>query len=77
MKPNNFKALEEQQEAQFRGKSEDIQKNVTHSVGIVKLIGNIFELYLPRVFSVFTYMSGGSSTDLEDHKNDQPKYPNT
>ncbi len=79
MKANNFKALQEENEDRFANKSEGVKKNVNHSIGLVKMIGNMFDLFIPRIFSVFTYMSGGSPSDKnqdEDKKN-TTKYPNT
>lgn len=77
MKPNNWKALEEEQEEIFRDKGDMVQENINHSVSLVKMIGNLFELYLPKVFNVFTSMSGGSPSEDEPIEKKNPKYPNT
>lgn len=79
MKLNNFKALEQESEDRFEEKSDSIKNNVNHSLGLVKMIGNMFELFVPKIFSVFTYMTGGSPSNNNqvDEKPGNSKYPNT
>ena len=85
---NNFKELERQNEKEYGTPPEHVRDNILGSLSLFKFIGDILELYLPRVFSLMVRMSGGApiqnvSNELEEDKgehrgdNTRPKYPNT
>ncbi len=76
MKPNNFKSLEHEYENEFDTKREQLKTKVDGSIGLIKFIGNIFELYLPQVLGVFGYMSG-NPRKKENPDAKKKKYPNT
>lgn len=78
MPANSFKELEKLNEDKFRGREDRLKSNINHSVGIFQFIGDLVELYLPKVFSLFSRMSGGGPSNA-DHTSDEerPKYPNT
>ena len=78
---NNFKELEKEQVEQFSQiQKEKVKSSIDSSVGMFRFIGDIFELYLPKVVDMFVRMSGGGpnenglSKKKENH--DNPKYPN-
>ncbi len=77
MKPNNFKSLENEQVNKFESKKEHVKSKVDGSIGLIKFIGNIFELYLPQVLGVFGYMSGNPRRNKSSPENTEKKYPNT
>ncbi len=51
MSKNNFEQLEEQMEQKYDDASEAIKQNVTSRKGTWDLIGDLFELYIPQIFS--------------------------
>ena len=60
MSINNFKRLEEEEEV-GRGHSPlppRVGRNVRGNIGLIEFIGNIVELYLPKVFEMFSSISG-------------------
>ncbi len=60
MSKNNFQQLEEQMEAKYDKASDAIKNNVTSRKGTWDLIGDLFELYIPQIFSTLI----GSNTNL-------------
>jgi len=51
MEKNNFRRLEKEMEEQYEKSSDKIKKNVVKRKGTWDLIGDLFELYIPRIFS--------------------------
>lgn len=51
MEKNNFQKLEELMEAEYAKSSDSIKHNVTSRKGSWDLIGDLFELYIPKIFS--------------------------
>jgi hypothetical protein len=83
---NNFKELARQQEREIGSPPEEIRNNLVGNINLFQFIGEIIELYLPKVFNLIVRMSGGSprqnvsnTMDEGDHKSDyrRPRYPNT
>ena len=72
MATNNFKLLEAEMESKFEDSSEAIKKNVNDQRGVWSLIGDLFELYIPRIFSAFigSNISMNGSGKREDFKKD-------
>ena len=83
---NNFKELEKQQERELGAPPEHIRNDLIGNLELFQFLGEIIELFLPKVFSLFVRMSGdapkqniSSENENGDHKGDyrRPKYPNT
>lgn len=82
---NSFKELENEEQAKFSEQSEQkIRHSLESNVGLFHFIGEIVDLYLPKIFGMFIKMSGGgpSPTDEKNNPNrssdnERPKYPNT
>lgn len=51
MKKNNFQQLEEEMEKKYEKASVQIKNNVVKRKGMWDLIGDLFDLYVPRIFS--------------------------
>ena len=51
MEKNNFRRLEKEMEEQYEKSSDKIKKNVVKRKGTWDLIGDLFELYIPKIFS--------------------------
>ena len=60
MSKNNFEQLEEQMEAKYQNASNAIKQNVESRKGSWDLIGDLFELYIPKIFSTLI----GSNANL-------------
>ena len=72
MATNNFKLLEAEMESKFEDSSEAIKKNINDQRGVWSLIGDLFELYIPRIFSalVGSNISMNGRGGREDIKKD-------
>ena len=73
-KRNSFKQLEEEQIDEFLiqrpGVPPQIEMGVMGNVRTVGFLGNILELYLPRVFELFISLVGGRMEEEEGGSND-------
>ncbi len=78
MRINNFKELEREQIVQYEKNTEKVHRSISSNVGILSFIGDIFELYLSRIFGLFVSATGGSPKAPDNRSdNGRPKYPNT
>ncbi len=85
MSKNSFKELAKDNQKNFEGKEKRIKENINHSIGFFHFIGDIIELFVPRVVQVFLGISGakGPNKDAEEggsrssDSQDTPRYPNT
>ena len=69
MEKNSFKLLEEEMESKFQESSEEIKFNINQRKHFWTLIGEILELYIPRVFN--TLIGGVNySSNLLENKGD-------
>ena len=57
---NNFKRLEEEEEKRYPGAPPEIESNIQSEIGIFKMIGQIVDMYLPKVVEVFVMITGGN-----------------
>ncbi len=64
MEKNNFQKLEELNEAKFAESADAIKNNVSSRKGSWSLIGDLIELYVPRIFSTLI----GSNESLTKNK---------
>ncbi len=64
---NSFKKLEEEQIKEYFEDNPDIEPRiemgVTNNVRLFGFVGNILELYLPRVLDLFISLVGGKKDD--------------
>lgn len=73
---NSFKKLMEEEEKQYPHAPVEIEKEVIESVRVIKLMGNVVELYLTRIIELFLSMMGGNKVQAdtiesrEDSEND-------
>ncbi len=56
---NNFKELEEEQLGLYPHSPSEVENNVKGSMRLFSFVGDIVELYLPRVFDMFISLVGG------------------
>lgn len=58
---NSFKKLREEETENYQEPPLKLKKDVEGNLSLVKFVGQIFELYLPRVVGVFISLAGGSN----------------
>lgn len=74
MRVNNFKELEREEIKNLDPAINKIKSNVNSNLGIFQFIGEMVELFLPKVFNMFIHLS--SNKEATDDR-DRRKYPNT
>jgi len=62
---NNFKELENEELKKYPHTPDEIEHNVKGSMRFVQFIGDIVELYLPKVFDLFISLAGGERAPEE------------
>lgn len=80
---NNFEELERNNLENLREPSKDVKRNVDSTVGIFRFVGDIVDLFLPKLMDIFLHVTGGEGkkkeptmTRNQDDKLDS-RYPNT
>ncbi len=75
MRVNNFKELEKEEMKNLDPSVNRIKSRVNSNLGIFQFIGEMFEMFLPKLASILVSLTGGSS--IEDPKRNKDKrYPN-
>lgn len=61
---NNFQRLQEQQEEEFynEARHDQLRSSLHHTLGTFRFIGQVIDIYLPRVVDMLIVASGGNST---------------
>lgn len=65
MATNNFKRLEEEEEKQFPHAPPEVETNLMGNMRMTHFVGNVVELYLPRIFEMILNLFGSNK---EIHK---------
>ncbi len=68
--PNVFEQLQEEHEEGFNEVSDSVKKNISSRRGFWALVGNVIDLYLPKVVST---LLGGNDITRKDTDRDQIK----
>ena len=76
MSVNNFKELEREEMKNLDPSISKIKSNVNSNLGIFQFIGEMVELFLPKLFNMFVDLTGGKS-DITSSDKKNNKYPNT
>ena len=66
---NNFEKIEEDLISQFGEPPKSVKRNIDESFSIFRMIGNIIELFMPKVIEVFVNLAGGDKDDSGKNKN--------
>lgn len=64
MARNNFQQLEDEENKTYPGVPGGIKSNIQSEVGVLKMVGQIVEVYLPKVVEFFIMIAGGSSEKM-------------
>ena len=75
---NSFKLLEEEQIQQAPHVAPEIEANLEGNMRFARMVGDVIELYLPKVFGILVSFIGGnpsslSSTEGQRDTGDSPK----
>ena len=66
MQINNFKRLQEEEERIYQERHErNVRSNLLHSLGVMRFVGQVVDMYLPKIFELFVMALGGKS---EEHQ---------
>ena len=69
---NNFKDLFREEELRFERQApqeDKVRSGIWRTLGFFKLLGQIIEMFIPRVFDVFVAAAGGDpNTDAKNYK---------
>ncbi len=68
---NNFQQLEEKKMNEYPNSTKDVKKRVDKTMDIYRFVGNIFDLYFPKIVGYVTTMLGGDSKTAKSSR-----YPN-
>ena len=68
---NNFQELESQKLNTFEESTQRVKKNVDKSMDLYRFVGNIFDLYFPKIVGFMNAVLGG-----EPPSQNKSKYPN-
>lgn len=73
MRINNFKRLHEEEEELYLKKyDEKIRGNLFQSLSMFRLVGQIVEMYLPKMFEMIVVAAGGRLDDKPKHTGTAP-----
>jgi len=72
MRLNNFQELE-RQEMEQRKVPQKVKNSIDSQVGFFQFIGNLFELFIPRMVDLFANKMTNGTTPSD---NDNSRYPN-
>lgn len=73
MQINNFKRLQEEDEETYRRKHEEkVLTNIMSSLSAFRLVGQMVEMYLPKIFEMFVVAMGGRMQDNVPHSRSTP-----
>lgn len=71
---NNFKKLQEQELSDVEFRSNSIKSGISSSMGAFRFVGDMLDLFIPKVLGIFVNMAGGDDRKTTIRR---PKYPNT
>jgi len=86
MSKNSFKELAKEDQKHFDEKDRKIKENINHSIGFLHFIGDMIELFVPRVVQIFLGISSAKGPKVNSDEDegsrlsdvqDNPRYPNT
>ncbi len=74
---NNFQRLFEEDEELYKNHHETIRQNLMGTLGVFRFVGQIVEVYLPRVADMIISFSGGNISSADDNPQspDSPSGP--
>jgi len=76
MSRNNFKHIEEEQTKHYPGAPPQIEKEVESNLGIGRSMGNILDMYFPKVIQIFLMIMGGKGDHIEQTNNEDRNFDN-
>lgn len=71
MARNSFKRLEEEESRSNPGPPLRIKQNLQSNMNVLKIMGQIMEVYLPKVFEFFVMITGGDTSKMNRVSNEE------
>jgi len=68
---NNFQKLEQERSKEYPNAVKNVKKRVDKTMNVYKFVGNIFDLYVPKIVGFVSVILGG---DIDQENSS--KYPN-
>lgn len=68
MKRNNFKELEDSELEKLDFNSTGVQSRINSTMGIVRFVTDVIDLYIPRVLDTVVQMFNGEGKTKEEKK---------
>lgn len=74
---NNFQKLQEEQEEHYysSGGGNNLKKELMGTLSTFRFIGDVIDVYLPRVVDMFIAISGGNSPESGNKSGDERNDP--
>ena len=76
MSRNSFKHIEELQNERYPGAPPRIEKEIEHNLGIGRSMGNVLDMYFPKVIKIFLMILGGKGDHIESTNDDNRTFDN-
>ncbi len=67
---NSFKLLAAEDAKRYPKAPQRVEKQINGTMGFVRMISNVIELYLPRIFDVMITMVGGEQPKSQSGRRD-------
>jgi len=65
MARNSFKHIEEEQNKRYPGAPPRIEKEIEHTLSIGRSVGNVLDMYFPKVIKIFLMILGGKGDHID------------
>ncbi len=73
---NNFQRLQDEELNDYPQPPARIKEDLNHSQNMFQLVGNVIDLFIPKLFQMLARMLGGGSKIDQTPENKPPRYPN-
>ena len=67
---NSFQLLAEEEAKRYPKAPPQVEQQVTGTMGFVRMVSNVVELYLPRAFDMMLTMIGGNHKPIRKQRKD-------
>lgn len=68
MMKNNFKKLEEDLISHYGEPPKKVKDSIDGTIGVFKVMGDVLELFIPRMLEMLTSLFSGPQVDNKDSK---------
>ena len=72
---NSWKELEEEDYKSVQFDADRVQSGISAEIGIFRFIGEVVDLYFPKVVDLFVSLVGGTPSKPDDNTRGKSRYP--